>query len=265
MSAAATHDSLAGLLDAIGEEAEMSDQPAATEFDAYRDSYDDAVNEALSFSGLKVDFFTQVKAIYLIDLLGRHFGGAGGLSVLDVGCGVGNSHGLIASQVALLAGVDISSACVDRARARNPTVAYHHYDGPALPFADGAFDAAFTICVMHHVPPPQRQVFTTEMARVVRPGGLVAVFEHNPANPVTRRVVGNCAFDKNAVLLRARETEALLARAGLERVVSHFILTVPAKGRLLQAVDRLFSPLRLGAQYCSAGQKPSASTGAADR
>jgi SAM-dependent methyltransferase len=228
----------------------------AQEFDAYRNSYDAAVNEALSFSGLKVDFFTHVKADYLLDLLGGHFGSARAVHLLDVGCGVGNYHALLAGQVASVAGVDVSGECIERARERNPSVVYQHYDGRTLPFVDGAKDAAFTICVMHHVPPPSWAAFTAEMVRVVRPGGLVAVFEHNPANPLTRRVVDRCAFDKDAVLLKRRETEALLVGAGLEAVRSRFILSLPAKGRLLRAVDGLVSPIGLGAQYFTYGLKP---------
>jgi len=37
------------------------------EFDHYRDTYNDHVNESIAFSGLKVDFFTRAKAAYLCD------------------------------------------------------------------------------------------------------------------------------------------------------------------------------------------------------
>ena len=53
------------------------------------------------------------------------------------------------------------------------------------------------------------------MARVLRPGGIAAIFEHNPLNPLTRRVVSNCVFDEDAVLLRRRRARGLLRQAGL--------------------------------------------------
>jgi ubiquinone/menaquinone biosynthesis C-methylase UbiE len=234
----------------------------AQEFDRYNTSYKEAVNAALSFSGLEVDFFTRVKAGYLLDLLGETFGDSAGLDVLDVGCGVGNYHALVKPKVKSLSGVDVSSACVARAVAAHPDVSYAAYDGERLPYDDETFDAAFTICVMHHVPPPAWPGFVAEMARVLRPGGLALVFEHNPRNPLTMKVVNRCAFDRDAVLLRAEDTVRLF-EAAFERVESSFILTVPAANRLLRAVDRLFSGLPLGAQYYVRARKPAGAAGGA--
>ena len=44
------------------------------EFDAYAVSYDAAVNRSLAFTGLKVDYFTRVKAGYIAGLVEDHFG-----------------------------------------------------------------------------------------------------------------------------------------------------------------------------------------------
>ena len=61
-----------------------------------------------------------------------------------------------------------------------------------MPVPDASVDVVFAICVVHHVPPAHWGAFAAEMARVLRPGGVAAIFEHNPLNPVTRRVVSNC-------------------------------------------------------------------------
>ena len=42
-----------------------------------------------------------------------------------------------------------------------------------------------------------------EIRRVLKPQGLLFVFEHNPLNPLTRHAVDTCPFDENAVLIRA--------------------------------------------------------------
>lgn len=229
----------------------MTDQPS--QFDAYAGSYDDAVNRSLAFLGAKVDYFTRVKADYLIDLLDEHFGDAGELSVLDVGCGVGNVHPLLTGRVSALSGCDVSAGCLGQAATRNPGVAYRHYDGGRLPFDDDSFDAAATTCVMHHVPPAQWPAFAAEMKRVVRPGGLAVVFEHNPLNPLTRRVVNNCEFDEDAVLLRQGKTRGLLAGAGFGQVTSRAILSVPSFGRWTRKLDRALGVLPFGAQYFAKG------------
>lgn len=228
----------------------------ADEFDAYGSSYEDTVNNALSFSGLKVDFFTRVKAAYLLDVLRRNLADASDARVLDIGCGVGVYHDLVSPAVGNLDGVDVSAACVERAASAHPDVNYCVYEGETLPYEDASFDAAFTICVMHHVPTAQWEQFSAEMARILRPGGIGVVFEHNPRNPLTLKVVDRCPFDADAVLLRAPRTKALLSGAGFSDVKAQFILNVPAANGALRALDRLFSPIGIGAQYFVTGRKP---------
>lgn len=231
----------------------------AEEFDTYKTTYRDAVNESLGFTGLNVDFFTRVKADYLRDLLSEQFTSLDDISLLDIGCGVGNYHKLVKSYVGSLTGVDVAAECVSQAKADNPGVRYDSYDGRRLPYEDGSFDAAFTICVMHHVPPENWPDFVAEALRVLRPGGLFAVFEHNPLNPLTMRVVNRCPFDRNAVLLKSSRTVDLLRNAGFNEVVAHFILSMPAANDLLRKIDRVFARLPFGAQYYVVGTKPSAS------
>jgi SAM-dependent methyltransferase len=228
----------------------LTEQPSDnSQFDAYAGSYDEAVNQSLAFLGMKVDYFTRVKAAYLQDLLRDHHGDIARLDVLDVGCGVGNYHALIADRFASLSGCDVSAACIGQAALRHPMVDYRHYDGGRLPFDDDSFDAVTTICVMHHVPPAQWPAFAAEMKRVLRPGGLAVVFEHNPLNPLTRRVVSNCEFDADAVLLRQGKTRELLNGAGFGDIRSRSILSLPSVGPVTRRLDLMFGRLSLGAQY----------------
>jgi len=223
------------------------------EFDAYGGNYDEKVNASISFSGLKVDLFVRAKVAYLCEALAENLGELRGADILDVGCGIGNYHPRLPESLRSISAVDVSSRCIDAARVCNPGVAYQTYDGMRLPYRDASFDAVYTICVMHHVPAETWESFTREMRRVVRPGGLTAIFEHNPFNPLTRRAVATCEFDENAVLLRARRTRLLLRAAGFREVRSRYILTLPATGGLLHKVDRLFSRVPLGAQYYAVG------------
>lgn len=227
----------------------MPEQNRPSEFDAYSKSYDEAVNSSIGFSGLKVDFFTRVKAQYIKGLIADQFGDAKGVRVLDVGCGVGNYHPYLIEDVASVSGVDVSAACIQTARERNVGVDYSVYDGQRLPYDDASFDFAYTICVMHHVPPAQWPAFAAELRRVVKPGGMAAVFEHNPYNPLTRRAVSSCEFDKDAVLLTARQVDGLLRGAGFKDATRRYILTVPPFNDLLMGLDRALSRLPLGGQF----------------
>jgi ubiquinone/menaquinone biosynthesis C-methylase UbiE len=103
-----------------------------------------------------------------------------GQRVLDVGCGPGALTGELVRRVGdgAVAAVDPSEAFVAAAKDRHPTVDVHRAPAERLPFADGAFDAALAQLVVHFMADPVAGL--REMARVTRPGGVVAacVWDH---------------------------------------------------------------------------------------
>ena len=106
----------------------------------------------------------------------------GGL-VLDVGCGTGQLGAAIASEGFDVFGVDLSSSMVARARERGLVGTYAGVT-TALPFADHSFDLALTVATLHHLETPERVAQTVcEMGRVIKPGGFVVLWDHNPSNP----------------------------------------------------------------------------------
>jgi SAM-dependent methyltransferase len=225
-------------------------------FDAYKDTYRSEVEKAISFLGGDLPFFTQAKARVLLELADEELGGADAVKALDVGCGPGETDAYLVGELGELHGVDISEGVLEAARERNPGFTYTLYDGERLPFADGEFDLVFAICVVHHVPPARWRDFVTELTRVVRPGGLLALIEHNPLNPLTRLAVARCEFDDDAVLLRRRETERLQRQAGLEPAASRYITFFPWRSNALAAVERRLGRVPLGAQYVAAARRP---------
>lgn len=225
-------------------------------FDAYRGSYRDEVEAAISFGGQELEFFTELKARYLLEVIARHVGDPGEVAALDVGCGVGLSHPFLAPSFRELWGADVSSGALEAARRANPGVQYAVSDETRLPFSDGAFDVVVAVCVLHHVAPVFWVSFASEMARVARPDGLVVVFEHNPYNPATRRVVARCVFDADAVLLSRRRLERVFGQSGLDVVESRHIVFFPWRRRGFQALDRRLGRVPLGAQHLVAGRVP---------
>jgi len=162
---------------------------------------------------------------------------------------------LLAGELGAIDGVDISEGVLEAARLRNPSVSYRSYDGEHLPYEDKTFDLVFAICVLHHVPPPRWESFIAELARVTRPGGVLAVIEHNPLNPLTRLAVSRCEFDDDAVLLGRRRTERLLRAARLElHPPSRYIAFFPWRNALLAKTERALRRIPLGAQYVVTGR-----------
>jgi SAM-dependent methyltransferase len=217
--------------------------------------YKNDVNGAIGFTGLGVDYFLAGKADSVVGLLNRHHNGASNAACLDIGCGIGAMHPALVNRVGRLDAVDISGDAIEKASAANPGVHYRSHEPGRLPFDDASFDMAFTVCVMHHVPPRDWPAFVAEAWRVVRPGGLFAVFEHNPINPLTRLAVMRCEFDHDAVLLSPKKVSRLQADQGFAQVERDFLFFVPLRARWAKRVDKALSWLPMGAQYVICGRR----------
>ena len=223
-------------------------------FDSYDKSYGSVVQSSIDFSGLPHSFFLSAKAELIRERVAQHFGAGAKPDGLDVGCGLGTFHPLVRSAFGRFCGADVSASCIAQARASNRDVDYADYDGAHLPYDDRSFDFVSAICVMHHVPPAQWQNFTREMWRVLQPGGLLCVIEHNPLNPLTRLAVARCEFDRDAVLLRVGQTQRLMDGAGLRNVHSRYFLLLPSAAAPFRRIERLFGSVPLGAQYMTCGE-----------
>lgn len=100
---------------------------------------------------------------------------------LEVACGPGMIARTLAGRVGSVHGVDLTPAMVERGRADAAEAGLDNLefsvgDATALEFEDASFDGAITRFSFHHIPAPKRAL--AEMARVVRPGGLVVVGDH---------------------------------------------------------------------------------------
>ncbi len=116
---------------------------------------------------------------------------ATGKRVLDVGCGPGNLLvALAADAPELLIGVDIDTRFLVYGRShieklnQQPSETPHLMCAalPILPFADKAFDLVTCFLVMPHV--PDDSVALTELTRVLKPGGTLAISGHGLGFPI---------------------------------------------------------------------------------
>jgi SAM-dependent methyltransferase len=227
---------------------------AHQEFDQYSENYEAVINDYIGFSGQSQDFYTRAKASHLQQLFHAD-GGTKTLDVLDVGCGHGLVHAYLNGSGYQLTGIDVAESAIQAARQINPHVTYDVYDGSRLPYADKSFDIVFTICVMHHVPVTQWNSFVVEARRVLRPGGIFVVFEHNKLNPLVQWVVSRIPIDRNAVLLTHWRVQKLLRDAGFCDLTCNHILFFPFERELFRGLEAYLTWLPLGAQYYVSGTK----------
>ena len=107
----------------------------------------------------------------LIDALAE----AGSCRVLDVGCGTAELASVLAPRLPGVeyVGVEVSPLALHTAIALGRSGAFLAADAERLPFPDGSFDAVVSLYALEHFAHPREAL--AEMARVVRPGGLVGV------------------------------------------------------------------------------------------
>jgi len=107
-----------------------------------------------------------------------------GTRVLDVACGTGNTALPLARRGAIVTGVDIAANLLvqarERAAAEGLSISFDEGDAEALPYADASFDAVTTMFGAMFAPRPE--MVASELARVLRPGGLLAMANWNPAS-----------------------------------------------------------------------------------
>ena len=226
------------------------------EFDKFADEYLAAHTQNLKISGEAPDYFAR----YKIDELRRRWNGmkrAEPAAVLDFGAGIGNSLPYLKATFpgARLTGLDVSERSLAVAAARFPDMAeLVRYEGGDPPLPAASFDLIFSACVFHHIEADEHVALLASLRRLLAPGGVLAIFEHNPVNPVTRYIVATCPFDENAVLIPAPVFAARQRAAGFAKVSAAFTGFFPGSLKALRPLERYMTALPLGAQYYTLAQ-----------
>ncbi len=105
-----------------------------------------------------------------------------GMKVLDVACGTGNQSLPAARAGAVVTGVDIASNLLEQARQRaaeeNLKIQFDEGDAEQLPYADAQFDVVLSMFGAMFGPRPG--VVASELQRVCRSGGLIAMANWTP-------------------------------------------------------------------------------------
>lgn len=223
------------------------------EFDAHAKTYNEVLDESINFSGEDSAYFAEYKIRDLHRELANQGVDTGSqLRLMDFGCGVGASIPYLRQYFAQakLFGVDVSAESLELARSRHGTLAkFLPASGEELPVEVEALDAAYAMCVFHHVDEDRHVQLLTAMRNRLKPGGLLMVYEHNPLNPLTVRVVNNCPFDVNAKLIRASLMVDRCRQAGFRDVSVKYRVFFPGFLKVFRFAEGLLTWLPLGGQY----------------
>lgn len=103
--------------------------------------------------------------------------------LLEIGPGTGAATELLGARAHRLTCVEIDPALAQALRLRipSPRVAIVCGDAADMPLRDASCDVAVALTMLHHVRSPARQdQLLSEVARVLRPGGMFAGFDILP-------------------------------------------------------------------------------------
>jgi len=220
------------------------------QFDQFSKDYKDILDQHVSASGESSEYFTEYKARYIAKLVPT----GAPVKLLDFGCGVGLLSSFLKKYLpkCTLHGYDVSSASIDIVD-RN-LLAQGLFTTDIFKLAND-YDLIVASNVLHHIDPRNRQDTILELRDRLAPGGKIVIFEHNPTNPLTRKVVDRCPFDEGVVLLPPEETITYISKAKLGVKRRDYIVFFPRPLALFRPLEPLISWCPLGAQYALVGEK----------
>lgn len=224
------------------------------EFNRYADEYRELLRDPIRDAfAAGADFFHARKWRLLKDFLERRGAVTKCWRWLDIGSGKGELLRMGREAFAQAAGCDPSAAMIEGCS----DLPVRLQENPlAIPFPDESFDFVTAVCVYHHVEPNSRAALTEEVRRVLTPGGVFVIIEHNPLNPATRLIVSRTPVDANAKLLRAAEAESLLRGTGLTPFEKSYFLYLPESlYRRFGIVEDWLKRIPAGGQYAVFGSK----------
>ncbi|MGF9562909.1 class I SAM-dependent methyltransferase [Neorhizobium sp. BT27B] len=232
-----------------------SEKTLQAEFDLLADEYRQVHSQNIAITGEGPEYFSEYKISDLRRYADKeHLAGS---QILDFGSGIGNSLPYFRKYFpdATINCADVSSRSIEIAQTRFPGNENYLLIDRGLPLADNSQDIVFSACVFHHIPHGEHHHWLTELARVTRPGGILAIYEHNPLNPLTLRAVNTCPLDVNAHLIRGGVMRKRALDGGWQEADVAYKVFFPSLLGALRPVEQHLEWLGLGAQYRMVARK----------
>lgn len=223
----------------------MIDQNKA-EFDDFASDYVELIEGQKSFFAKNRSYFAFHKSLILQRICARN--NFFPRRILEFGCGVGLNipHIQHAFPKSDIFASDISAASLAHVRNNLKQVSCINDDE----LDKNVFDLILVSCVLHHILPIDRQRVLKRLQTLLSVDGIICFVEHNPFNPVTRRMVSTCPFDRDAVLLSMSDLKRdILDFTELKIYKSAYCLFFPEWLRFFNRFEFLFGKIPVGGQY----------------
>jgi len=214
------------------------------DFNAFANNYEQKFQDSLGVFAGESNYFAR----YKIDLLAHLVANSEVKSVLDYGSGVGASIPHLRNNFpdSQIWATDISLTSLHNLKQR-----FEYAETvPLSELPKQYFDLIFVSCVFHHIHEESQQEAMDLLFETLSPRGKLCIFEHNPYNPITRRIVSNCEFDKGVILLSRKSVRELVETSKRYRITkSGYCLFFPSFLKKLSFIEKFLRRLPLGGQH----------------
>jgi len=224
-------------------------------FDKFSKNYKTLLDESLQLTGFDADYFATAKIRALARLFPEFCQRP--IRFLDFGCGNGSLQNPIAKffPQAAYVGTDLSNEMVQQARVLN-NGAGGFFELESELWKQGAYDIIFAANVFHHIPHSDHLKILKELRSLLAQRGKFVLWEHNPWNPFTRKIVKDCVFDKDAVLISALKSKQICRKTGFSQIRIVFTTFFPQSLGFMVSLEPWLGWLPLGGQYILVGENP---------
>jgi len=219
------------------------------DFDKFAHDYKTILDKTLKYGGEKEEYFSAYKADCINRCVGNNFSG----KILDYGCGVGLLSKTLLKKFpqSSVDGYDISTTSIEHVPNYIKEQGHFTSDMNTL---NQDYDLIVVANVLHHIKSPIRESVVTTFSKLIKNKGKIIIFEHNPFNPLTCKIVRDSLLDKGVVLLPFSETLYYLKKAGFKNIRLSFIVFFPRFLSALRWAEPLLFWFPLGAQYTAIGE-----------
>ena len=220
-------------------------------FDDYADSYYRLLkNQEKTFKFFAPDRYYFIK--YKVDLLAEIIKD-NPKSILDYGCGIGLSLPYLINNFPMskISATDISENSLSLVSKNFPKIKVINDAN----LSNNSFDIIYCAGVFHHIDAKNRTLVLKKLFKCLNKNGILCVFEHNPYNPITRKMVSSCEFDNDAELITKRNMKHLIETSSFEILKSNYTLFFPKIFSKLNLIEPYIGWLPLGGQYFIIGEK----------
>lgn len=213
-------------------------------------------------------YYVKVKSLHLLRKVEELYGNTKNLICIDLGCGPAETTEYFQDRFSHIFACDYSPGMIEYAAKKNlKNVTFKLCQSENLPFDANSVDAIFMYGLTHHIDSGEKIIQTfNEANRILKKGGMVAVYDFNPFNPLSRYIVKTSQIDGGVKLdgykkslfpttFFSWELISILKKAGFKIAKHEYLIFLPKMFSALLPLERFLAKVPFGGMYSIIGIK----------